>query len=80
MSDSTDRKLRAIEGVLFTHMGPLGPITMETQLKNLGISKDGMENGDVGLLVEQIDEAVSSLLGDVKGKTIRSKLDEIVEK
>lgn len=79
MSDPTDKKLRAIEGVLYTHLGPIGSITMDTQLKNLGMSKDDMENGDVDKLVDQIDVAVTSLIGDVKGRTIRSLLDEVVD-
>ena len=79
MNGAPEQKLVLIEGVLTSYLGPIGPITLNTQLKNLGITREQLGPEDVGLLVEQIGEAVTALIGDVKGKDVMDKMQAALD-
>lgn len=76
MTGAAEPQIAAVEKVLTSHLGPIGPITLNTQLKNLGLVRDELGPDDIPLLVDQIGEAVSDLIGDVKGREIAQKMQE----
>ena len=78
MPGTTEDQLSAIEDVLSSHLGPIGPITLMTQLKNLGMTREQVGPEDIQLLVDQIGEAVTSLLGDVKGKSVTEEMGQVL--
>ena len=79
MAGNTEAMLRDIESVLTAHLGPIGPITLKTQIKNLGLAPEQLGPDHMPVLVEQIGEAVTALLGDVKGKNLIEKLNVVVQ-
>jgi pyruvate/oxaloacetate carboxyltransferase len=49
-----------------------------TQLKNLGLTREQLSREDLDILVEQIGQAVSELIGDVKSKNILEKMNSVL--
>ena len=79
MVEGIDDTLKALEGVLSAHLGPIGSITLMTQLKHLGLTREQLSHEDLDILVEQIGEAVTELIGDVKGRSILEKMNSVLE-
>ena len=79
MDGEAGETLKALEGVLSAHLGPIGPITLMTQLKNLGLTREQLSREDLDILVEQIGQAVSELIGDVKSKNILEKMNSVLQ-
>jgi hypothetical protein len=79
MPGTTENQLSAIEEVLASHLGPIGSITLMTQLKNLGLTREQLGPDDIQLLVDQIGEAISALIGDVKGKSVAEEMNDVLK-
>ena len=75
MSAKVDDQLVAMERILKTYLGPIGPITLNTQIRNMGLTREQLSEDHVDLLVEQIGDAVSALIGDAMGRNVIEKIN-----